>query len=96
VTSLGAVFNVSERVHVGVDGRARIRLWSTDRKFESLEQPLMDFAAGPLLAYSLGAFDIEAHGGIAGLMLQAPPRAAGEPTRIELGPLLMLGVGTTL
>ncbi len=96
VTSLGGVFNVSERVHVGVDGRARIRLWSTDRKFESLEQPLMDFAAGPLLAYSLGAFDIVAHGGIAGLMLQAPPRAAGEPTRIELGPLLMLGVGTTL
>jgi hypothetical protein len=96
VSSLGAVFRVGERVHLGVDGRARVQLWSTDKKFASLEQPVMDFTAGPLLAYSLGPFDIIAHGGLAGLMLKAPPEAVGDRTRLQLGPLMMLGVGATL
>ena len=56
----------------------------------------MDFSAGPLLAYALGPFDIIAHGGIAGLMLKAPPDGAGDRTRLQLGPLVMLGVGAAL
>ena len=96
VTSVGAIFRASERIHLGIDGRARAQLWSTDKKFASLEQPIMDFTAGPLLAYALGRFDIIAYGGIAGLMLKAPPELAGDRTRLQLGPLAMLGVGAAL
>jgi hypothetical protein len=96
MTSLGAVFRVGERAHVGIQSRARVQLWTTDQKFVNLEQPMMDFTAGPLLAYSVGPFDLIAHGGIAGLMLEAPPGAVGERTRLQLGPLVMLGVGAAL
>jgi len=96
VTSLGAVLRLTERVQAGLQSRARLQLWSADRKFEHLEQPMMDFSAGPLLAYSLGPFDIMAQGGIAGLMLKAPPEVAGERTRLQLGPVVMFGFGATL
>ena len=96
VTSLGGVFRVTERVQAGLASRARVQLWSNDRKFSMLEQPVMDFTAGPLLAYSLGCFDIIAQGGLAGLMLKMPPDAIGDHTRFQLGPLVMLGVGATL
>jgi hypothetical protein len=96
VASLGGVFSVSERVHVGIQGRARAQLWSTDRKFANLEQPLMDFSVGPLFAYSLGAFDVMVHGGVAGLMLRAPPEIGGERARLQLGPVALLGLGVTL
>jgi hypothetical protein len=94
--SLGAVLPVGGRMHLGISGRARVKLWTTDMKFASLEQPLMDFTVGPLLAYSLGPFDILAQGGLGGLMLKAPPDAVGDRTRLQLGPLVMLGVGATL
>src|SRR4029077_9352084 len=96
VTSLGGTFRVTERVNAGLQSRARVQLWSADKKFANLDQPVMDFTVGPLLAYSLGPFDVIAHGGIAGLMLKAPPEAPGERTRLQLGPLLMLGIGAAL
>jgi hypothetical protein len=96
VTSVGAVFRASERVHLGIDGRARVQLWSTDKKFASLEQPIMDFTAGPLLAYAVGPFDLIAYGGLAGLMRKAPPELVGARTGLQLGPLVMLGVGAAL
>jgi len=96
VTSLGAVFRVADRVHAGMQGRARVQLWSTDRKFTNLELPALDCSAGPLLAYSVGVFDFIAQGGIAGLMLKAPPEAPGDRTRLQLGPMVMFGVGASL
>ena len=66
------------------------------QEFASLEQPIVDFTAGPLLAYALRQFDIIAYGGIASLMLKAPPELAGNGARLQLGPLAMLGVGAAL
>jgi hypothetical protein len=96
VTSLGGLLRVTERVHAGIQSRARLQLWSKDRKSATLEQPVMDFSAGPLLAYSAGRFDIMAHGGIAGLLLEAPPGTVGERAKLQLGPMVMLGIGTAL
>jgi hypothetical protein len=96
LASLGAVLRLTERVHAGVQSRARAQLWTEDPKFANLEQPIMDFAVGPLLAYSLGPFDLVAHGGLAGLMLKAAPEALGPRTRFQLGSLVMIGVGASL
>lgn len=96
VASLGAVFRVRGGLHTGFQSRTRFQLWSHDGKFDRLAQPSMDFSAGPLLAYSLGTFDIMAQGGIAGLMLKEPPEAIGERTRIQLGPMVMFGIGAAL
>lgn len=94
--ALGAVMRVGHRVHLGVQGRARFQLWSQDQKFANLERPVMDFAAGPLLAYSLGPLDLMAQAGIAGRMLKAPADALADPTKVQLGPLVMLGLGGSL
>jgi hypothetical protein len=95
LASLGAVLRMGERFHAGLHGRMRTQLWSTDKKFVNLEQPMLDFCAGPLLAYSMGAFDIMAQGGIAGLLVK-PPEIGVERTSLRFGPMLMFGVGTTL
>jgi hypothetical protein len=94
-TSLGGVFSVTERVHVGIQSRARVQLWSNDQKFTTLEQTTMDFSAGPLAAYSVGGFDLMAYGGVAGLMLKAPAELSAR-TRFQLGPMMMLGIGAAL
>jgi hypothetical protein len=96
VTSLGGTYKLTERVHIGVASRARFQLWSADSKFSSLDQPVMDLSAGPLVGYSIGRFDIIAQGGIAGLMLRSPPETTGERTSLQLGPLMMLGVSAAL
>jgi hypothetical protein len=96
MTSVGALVGVSERLHLGLDSRARFQLASHDAKSLSFAEPTMDFCAGPLLAYSLGAFDLTAQGGVAGLMLRGPKDARGEPTTLQLGPLMLLGVGAAL
>lgn len=93
--SLGAVVDLSRRVHLGLDSRVRL-FRSNDRKFDALAEPTVDFCAGPLLAYSIGAFDIIAHGGLAGLRL-APPRAtSGESAALRVGPLALLSFAAAL
>jgi hypothetical protein len=93
VASLGALFSFSERIHGGLQGRTRVQLWSQDKKFVNLEQPLLDFSGGPVLAYSLGSFDIMAYGGVAGLMLKSPADRTVQQTRLQVGPMTMLGLG---
>lgn len=99
-TSLGVVVALSERVHIGAQARTRLQLWTKDKKFETVEQPVMDFSAGPLLAYSVGGFDVMAHAGISGLLLKQPSQRAGEAPggqdRFEAGPTVMLGIGARL
>jgi hypothetical protein len=94
--SLGAVYGVSERLHLGIDSRARFQLVSSDKKFDFLTEPAVDFGAGPLLAYALGAFDFTAQGGVGGLMLKGPKDARGERTTLQLGPMVLLGIGAAL
>jgi hypothetical protein len=93
VASLGAVFSFSDRIHGGFQGRTRAQLWSGDPKFVNLERPVLDFSAGPVLACSLGAFDVMAYGGVAGLMLKSPADATVHQTKLQMGPMTMLGIG---
>jgi hypothetical protein len=93
VASLGALFGFSDRIHGGLQGRTRAQLWSHDPKFVNLERPVLDFSAGPVLACSLGAFDVMAYGGVAGLMLKSPAYATAQQTKLQVGPMTMLGIG---
>jgi hypothetical protein len=95
--TLGAMYALSGRFRVGLDNRVRFQLGSDDEKFKGVVQPTMDFCTGPLLAYSLGPFDVTAQGGIAGLVLESPEtQQAGERSVGRLGPLALLGLAAEL
>jgi hypothetical protein len=96
MSSLGGTYRVTEHFNAGLQSWGRFQLWSEDKKFTNLEQPLADFSAGPLVAYSLGHFDLIAQAGLAGLLVKAPPETIGERMKLELGPMAMLGVGAAL
>jgi hypothetical protein len=54
-------------VQVGVDGRARFDLFSTDARRASRGEGALDFAAGPLASLSLGRFALIAQAGVSGV-----------------------------
>ena len=96
VASLGGVFSFGRRMHAGFQSRARAQLWSADKKFVTVEFPVIDFSAGPVLGYSVGPLDVIAYAGVAGLMLKSPADLGSEHSTLQIGPMGMLGVGGAL
>jgi hypothetical protein len=57
------MFRVSDALFVGVDGRARALVGSSDAKHTGLREPVFDLAAGPLATYRVGMFALMAQVG---------------------------------
>jgi hypothetical protein len=77
---LAALRRFGERVNLGVDGRFRKSLWSTDAR----GNPTMEYRVAPTLAYALGPVALTAAAGVGGV------RVAG---RTESGFVALGGVG---
>jgi hypothetical protein len=54
------------RLHLGLDGRVRTSLGSSDPHRAEHSNPTFEFNAGPLLAYSMGRFSLVSEAGISG------------------------------
>ncbi len=54
------------RLHVGLDSRVRTSLGSSDPHRAEHSNPIFEFNAGPLLAYSMGGFSLVSEAGISG------------------------------
>jgi hypothetical protein len=54
------------RLHLGLDGRVRTSLGSSDPHRVEHSNPTFEFNAGPLFAYSMGRFSLVSEAGISG------------------------------
>jgi hypothetical protein len=58
--------DLGTRLHVGLDGRMRTSLGSSDPHRAEHSNPTLEFNAGPLIAYSVGRFSLMSEAGLSG------------------------------
>ena len=74
--------DVGRHVHVGLDGRLRKSLGSSDPHRAEHSNPILEFNTGPLFAYSIGGVAVMAEAGLSGQKVD----------RLQTGLLLMGGL----
>jgi len=80
-----ALYEIHERVQVGLDARARVDLGSeTPARAKNNQEAEFDLLAGPLASVAAGPFLILAQGGVHTLVIHEQPRS---------GVAVMAGVG---
>lgn len=63
---VAALYEATEALHVGMEGRARFDLFSNDQRRAARSEHELDFAVGPVAALSFGTWALLAQAGLAG------------------------------
>ena len=93
---LAALYTVLPAFAVGIDGRLRTLVFSSDEKRTGLVEPKLDVTVGPVAHYLLGVFALTGQVGMSGIAMEGPVGSSREATDLRLGAVAMLGVGLAL
>jgi hypothetical protein len=80
---VAGLHDIGRKLHVGVDGRIRTSLGSSDPHRAEHANPTLEFSAGPLVAYNINSWSVMAEAGLSGQRVD----------RLRTGMLVLGGLG---